>query len=475
MSKFNYDKYVNNIIKSTEHWNKRYLTPLGKITVIKTFLLSKFNLLFLTLPNPVDSTVKTIQKLFFNFLWDGKPDKIKRKQITKPYNQGGLNMVDLFPYIQSLKLSWTKRLLKATKQPWYIAASHSLGNPHKYFMLGTEFSQNQLTHIDNPFWKNVIESWISFSKNNPPLSIDDFLTSPLWFNPNISTSSIYIPQWFNKGITTIADLTNSENQIKTQTDIINHYKVQPIDFLTFHRLSSQVKHYLSRNNITFTTISRPLLPFQLKPIIVNVPKYKKVFYYKLSNPDRFTFGNNKWNDDLNLNIDQNTWKLIYKACFDTIHDNYLIWHQYKIITRILGCKSLLYKIKISDNKLCSLCSLQEETLIHLFCNCHITISFWNTVIDWITNLTNKRIVLDNQTIILGYLHKDNNNIPINTLLTSGKSYLFQCSAKNKPPDIFNFQKQFKQNYQTQKTIMSKSLKYEKFHNIWQGWHILFEN
>ena len=77
------------------------------------------------------------------------------------------------------------------------------------------------------------------------------------------------------GITTIADLTNYENEFKTQTNIINHYKVQAIDFLTFHRLLSQVKHFLSRKNIT--TISRPLLSIQLKLIIVNVAKYKMVF------------------------------------------------------------------------------------------------------------------------------------------------------------------------------------------------------
>ena len=69
MIKFNYDKYVNNIIKSTEHWHKTYLTALGKITGIKTFILSKLNLRFLTLP------------------YHG--DKIKHKQITKPLNQSG--------------------------------------------------------------------------------------------------------------------------------------------------------------------------------------------------------------------------------------------------------------------------------------------------------------------------------------------------------------------------------------------------
>ena len=43
-------------IKKLEHlfqvWNQRYLTPLGRITIVKTFALSKLNHLFLALPTP---------------------------------------------------------------------------------------------------------------------------------------------------------------------------------------------------------------------------------------------------------------------------------------------------------------------------------------------------------------------------------------------------------------------------------------
>ena len=35
-------------------WNRTYLTPIGKVTVIKTFFLAKLNYLFLSLPNPND-------------------------------------------------------------------------------------------------------------------------------------------------------------------------------------------------------------------------------------------------------------------------------------------------------------------------------------------------------------------------------------------------------------------------------------
>ena len=49
----------------------------------------------------------------------------------------------------------------------------------------------------------------------------------------------------------------------------------------------------------------------------------------------------KWDEDLNNHTEQFEWENIFRKCFYTIHDNYLIWFQYKIIHRILGtCKSL---------------------------------------------------------------------------------------------------------------------------------------
>ena len=42
MIELNYNKYIQQTINTINHWNRRYLTPLGKITVIKTFILSKF-------------------------------------------------------------------------------------------------------------------------------------------------------------------------------------------------------------------------------------------------------------------------------------------------------------------------------------------------------------------------------------------------------------------------------------------------
>ena len=60
------------------------------------------------------------QPKLFTFLCDGKPDKIKRTQMSQLNYLGGMNMVDLDKFITSLNISWIKRLIISDKQPWAV-------------------------------------------------------------------------------------------------------------------------------------------------------------------------------------------------------------------------------------------------------------------------------------------------------------------------------------------------------------------
>ena len=61
-----------------ERWKRRPLTPFGKVTVIKTLALPKVTHMLTSLPAPPNFHQK-LEKIFFSFLWDGKPPKMSRK------------------------------------------------------------------------------------------------------------------------------------------------------------------------------------------------------------------------------------------------------------------------------------------------------------------------------------------------------------------------------------------------------------
>ena len=59
--------------------------------------------------------------MFFNFLWDGKGDKIKRDIIISDYNSGRLRMIDIKLFNKALKSSWiTKYLDSENHGKWKI-------------------------------------------------------------------------------------------------------------------------------------------------------------------------------------------------------------------------------------------------------------------------------------------------------------------------------------------------------------------
>ena len=86
--KLNFPEKVRDIKETINKWNRRYLTPLGKITVIKTLLMSKLNHAFSTLPDPEDKLIKEINDIFFKFIWSNKPAKINREVVTLDKNSG---------------------------------------------------------------------------------------------------------------------------------------------------------------------------------------------------------------------------------------------------------------------------------------------------------------------------------------------------------------------------------------------------
>ena len=77
MLTLNFSDKLSNIKTKINYWKRRNLTPLGKITVIKSLLLSSLNHLFIPLPNPNEKTMKEINDLFYNFIWEGT-SRIKR-------------------------------------------------------------------------------------------------------------------------------------------------------------------------------------------------------------------------------------------------------------------------------------------------------------------------------------------------------------------------------------------------------------
>ena len=90
-----------------------------KITVLKSLVTSQF--VYILAPLPSNHTaLDEINRIFYNFLWDGKGDKIKRDIIISEYKSVGLRMIDIKSFNKALKSTWIKKYLdKDNHGKWF--------------------------------------------------------------------------------------------------------------------------------------------------------------------------------------------------------------------------------------------------------------------------------------------------------------------------------------------------------------------
>ena len=468
----NYKKYLPVITNTIKHWNNRYLTPIGKITIIKTFLMSKLIHLFTSLPTPSDEFIKQVQTQIYQFLWDGKPDKIKRSQLTQQYKKAGLQMLDIKNFIKSLKISWFRRLIENTDNPWIYPFRTTIAPVYSLYELGDLNIISLARNSKNEFWKSALFALKDYLAKVSLEESFNVLNVPLWLNSNISKYPIYLKSWSDKGISTIGDVLDSNYNMLSPEEIFNKYNVNT-DFLTQLRLRRVVTSYISNNDIlqiNNLSYTRPHVPYLVSKLR---SKNKNNIYKTLIKDDSFNYFNPKWEVDLGQQIDDQTFSKAFNICFKTVENNYIKWHQYKILTRILGIKSKLCKMKIKDDAICRLCKNHEETLIHLFAKCPKISPLWDNISIWIRNKLNIIINFTDIDIILGYLNNNNFAYPLNTIILVTKSYIFWCCRNQVNPNPLDLQNKIYQCYTEQKQINDLKDKNEKFIKLWNVWKLLF--
>jgi hypothetical protein len=200
----NSDNKLLEIQRLFTRWKLRGLTLLGKITVIKSLAISKLTHLLIALPNPPGHFIQELNKTFYKFLWNGGPDRVKREVLCKNYHEGGLKMVEITTFINSLKLSWIKRYFGETKK-WQRPLDKIAAKYPFIWKFGANYLY-QTVAIHNPFWKDVLHAWNLYCTRTAIKTVEDIINEPLWFNSNFNNSDICIFHWARHGILSIKDI-----------------------------------------------------------------------------------------------------------------------------------------------------------------------------------------------------------------------------------------------------------------------------
>ena len=113
----NWENKLEKMQRLLDNWRSRNLTLFGRVTIIKSLVLSQVVhlLMFNTVPLII---IKKINKMFFRFLWQTRAEKVRRCDVVKKCTNGGLNMVDVQKKVLSFRLRWLGRLVNDTNEIW---------------------------------------------------------------------------------------------------------------------------------------------------------------------------------------------------------------------------------------------------------------------------------------------------------------------------------------------------------------------
>ena len=455
--KRNWENRLEKMKTLLSSWQKRRLTIIGKILIIKALILPIFTFIGTACIIP-KSYLEAIESSCFKFIWDNKPDKVKRNVLISPNSKGGLGMIDFWSYFTALKASWVCRLIKSGTANWSII-------PNKYFnSFGANwliFKTNNGNTRLNPNFKNIPAFYIEVFKcwniteggpTRNPISFLEIRKQFIWNNMFIKCDqkTIVFENWIKSNIIYVNDIIDENGNISesiifdklknksnwiSETNMIK--KSLPKRWLIVLKSDSSTKSIV---NVKKNTILWQNLDVN-KEHLSNRILYKSIAEKKYGS----STGLAKWLTVFNIESISHKF-VLYEFIFRYLQENKLKVFRWKVLQYIIPTQKLLFQWKISKKYLCNFCG-QEEDYFHYFIFCPYLSDFWDKI-QKILSESKIEVKISLKHLVLGYKIFDKGYFGFNFFLTVLSFSIFKSyyvsDQKTKQIDVFEiFLQEFK--------------------------------
>ena len=135
------------------------------------------------------------------------------------YSKGGLKMIDITSFNQSLKMKWVKSYLDDHDTgKWKLFFNHQLGQFGGKLVFWRNLSPKDvfLLKLRDPFLVEIMEYWTTLSYKNNNL---DFTSAQIWHNSliRIENKPIFYKSWFIAGVKDVKEILDTDgNSILTE-------------------------------------------------------------------------------------------------------------------------------------------------------------------------------------------------------------------------------------------------------------------
>ena len=429
----NWTTKIEKTEKIINQWQKHNLTIQGKVTVVKTFILSIWTHTMQSIIFP-DEIIKLIDLTIFKFLWQKKSsirkasERIKRSVLCLPPSKGGLNMISFQDQQVIFQFKWLKKYM-FSKSKYTIAEEYfsNLGGIEYFMNTRPALKTININNIKSSFWCKAAYNWHDFKRKDDILNRISWRTETLFHNELFlyKGTTIFSKKWIQKGLSKV------EN-VLVNGDFISINEVKRI---TGNYVSLYLDYFKIRNCFT------PKILKSIKDEAVETESHQLLVSNTLKSSnsdlririinqrDTFMSGASFWKRKYNSQIERKF--LVANKATKEIKLRVL---HYKLIHNIYPTNIVLNRMKIKSSELCDFCGVADY-IEHFFINCKLLRGFWKIVENAIRKYTNiSNINLTEENILLGVddsdmkTSKDNLGI-INYIILIAKMSIskFKCS------------------------------------------------
>ena len=452
----NFEEKIDKVDKMLSNWSYRYLTPFGKVTVIKSLGLSKLSHVALVIPNPTKAMIKRVESIFFKFIWGKGSEKVRREDCKLPVKSGGLGMPDLVHFWTAFKFSWLRRLLE-TEAFWPKILMQEISTilninllPCDLLKLGSA-KLNEIAK-KNPFWKQVLAATVPISEGSSFCNPEKFSDTPLWYNPLIKRNNVIkyndFPEIAHK-IETVADFFYpSTNNIMQYNDFCARYNcvISEEKFIDIRYAITLAIQKLKFPHFKLNFAQSPQRPI-LIAIAMSTKKgcspYCKLLSKKSELNNKIHLREAKWHTELGSTFSVNFWDKTRNLCAKIDFDNQLKWLHYQIARNSLQTNFIVNHFKPNVSKYCTYCKdpNSDELVSHLFWLCPYVSQFLTEIFNFIGN-SGLEITPTREQFLFGFQNIQPYS-PKNYICLVLKKYIWRTKFKSAILSLVGFKSQLK--------------------------------
>ena len=315
-------------------------------------------------------------------------------------------MIDFEIMERSLKIAWIKRILENSDASWKAIPNYAVSQLGGLdFLTKCDYALKflNLERLPN-FYRTVLSYWQEFnrlteSEKKPPTD------QTIWNNRNIRLDgkSIFITEWFKKGINYIKDLLDEDFNFLSVTNLKQKFRIE-FPFTVYYGLLKAIpkEWKASFRNTAHPDGLAPGTATSLKPFSTK-SAYLKLLDNRYSIPTAEP-------KILNHGFTKENIHHVYMLPFRIMKEPKLIMFQLKIIHVILPTQYSLFRAGLANHDKCPLCNLESQSLTHMLFTCCKSTSFWNHFTRWWQIKFRQRLNLSESVILYGWHQDSDSNI-----------------------------------------------------------------